>query len=102
MEGSPMNGLAMGWEAWLFMGAWVLVLAVLLWFLVREPRHPSAREQALDTLRARFARGELTCEEFRDACAILDVADTSRTSDPQGRTTSAGAAHGPTGREVIR
>lgn len=94
-----MNGLTMGWEAWLFMGAWVLVLAVLVWFLVREPRHGSSREQALDTLRARFARGELTREEFQDACAALDVADTPRTNDPRGRTTSAGAA---TGRQAGR
>ncbi len=97
-----MNGLTMGWEAWLFMGAWVLVLAVLLWFLVREPRHPSAREQVLDTLRARFARGELTREEFREACDALDLADAPRAGDGRGQGTSAGAGHKPAGREVIR
>lgn len=97
-----MNGLTMGWEAWLFMGAWVLVLAVLLWFLVREPRHPSAREQALDTLRTRFARGELTREEFGEACAALDLADAPRTTDSRSRSTSASTPHGAAGREVTR
>ncbi len=97
-----MNGSTMGWEAWLFMGAWVIVLAVLLWFLVREPRHPSARDQALDTLRARFARGELTREEFEAACDALDITEPTGRTAARGRSTSAGSRGGPAGREVTR
>ncbi len=66
-----MNGWTMGLEGWLWMAAWVLVLAVMVWLLVREPRR-SGRDDALDTLRARFARGELTPDEFEQARRLLE------------------------------
>lgn len=66
-----MNGWTMGLEGWLWMAAWVLGLAVMVWLLVREPRRPG-REDALETLRARFARGELTPEEFEQARRLLE------------------------------
>lgn len=66
-----MNGWTMGLEGWLWMAAWVLVLAIMVWILVREPR-PPGREDALETLRARFARGELTAEEFEQARRLLE------------------------------
>jgi uncharacterized membrane protein len=52
------------------MGAWILVLAVLVWLLVREPRRPT-RNDALDTLRDRLARGEITPAEFEAARRLL-------------------------------
>ena len=52
-----MNGLTIGLEGWLVMGAWLLALGVLVWVLVREPDHHRTRDDALDILRARFARG---------------------------------------------
>lgn len=92
----------MGWEAWLVMAAWTFVLAILVWLVVREPSRPSARQQALDTLRARFAHGELSREEFQDACAALDLVDGLRPGDRRGRGTSAGDGQGPAGRETTR
>jgi putative membrane protein len=67
-----MNGWTMGLEGWLWMGAWILALAVLVWFLVREPRHRNGRDEALDTLRARFARGEMSRDEFEAARRLLE------------------------------
>ncbi len=67
-----MAGLSMGFEAWLWMGAWALVLIVTVWLLVREPRHSASRDRALDTLRARFARGEISRDEFDAACRLLE------------------------------
>ncbi len=66
-----MDGLTMGLEAWLWMGAWVLALVVLVWLLVREPRR-SGRDEALDTLRSRFARGEISRDEFEAARRLLE------------------------------
>jgi uncharacterized membrane protein len=65
-----MYGWSMGADAWLWMGAWILALAVLVWFLVREPRR-SERDEALEILRARLARGEISTEEFERARALL-------------------------------
>jgi len=65
-----MYGWSMGLEAWLWMGIWILVMAALVWLLVREPRHPK-RDEAMETLRARLARGELTTDEFERARHLL-------------------------------
>ena len=67
----PMSGWSMGLEAWLLMAAWVVVMAVLVWFLVREPRR-SARDEAVEILRTRLARGEITSDEFLRAVALLN------------------------------
>jgi len=53
-----MAGWSMGLEAWIWMGAWALVLIVVVWLLVREPH--DRRPDALEILRARLARGEIT------------------------------------------
>ena len=66
-----MGGIAMGTEAWLWIGVWALVMALVVWLLVREPR--SARhDDPLEILRDRFARGEISEEELRRAVATLD------------------------------
>jgi len=67
-----MLGWTMGLEGWLWMGAWIFALAVLVWFLVREPHHRNGRDEALDTLRARFARGEMSRDEFEAARRLLE------------------------------
>ena len=67
-----MFGWSMGLEGWLWMGMWILFLAVLVWFLVREPRR-SDRDEALDILRARLARGEITADEFERAIHLLEA-----------------------------
>ncbi len=67
-----MNGLTIGPEAWLAMGAWFLALAVMVWLLVREPHRRSTRDEALETLRHRFARGEISREEFEAARRLVE------------------------------
>jgi putative membrane protein len=66
-----MFGWSMGLEAWVWMGVWILVLAALVFLLIREPRRPE-RDEALETLRNRLARGEITTEEFEHARALLE------------------------------
>lgn len=68
-----MPGLAIGTEAWMWVGAWALVLILVVWLLVREPHHQS-HENTADILRDRFARGEINEAEFRQATAALDAA----------------------------
>ena len=66
-----MDGIAMGTEAWVWMGAWALVLALVVWLLVRDPGH-ARHDDPARILRDRFARGEISEEEFRRAVAALD------------------------------
>lgn len=67
-----MNGWSMGLEGWLWMGIWILVLVALVWFLVREPHRPQ-RDEAMETLRARLARGEISADEFAHARELLET-----------------------------
>ena len=66
-----MMGWTGGLEGWLWMGVWILALALMVWLLVREPRRPT-RNDALDTLRGRLARGEITPAEFEAARRLLE------------------------------
>jgi uncharacterized membrane protein len=66
-----MYGWTMGPEGWLWMGAWMLILLVAVWLLVREPRR-SGRDEAMDSLRARLGRGEITPDEFERARRLLE------------------------------
>lgn len=67
-----MFGWSMGIEAWLVMGGWVVFMAVLVWFLVREPRR-ARRDEPLEILRTRLARGEISTDEFSRAAALLNL-----------------------------
>jgi uncharacterized membrane protein len=67
-----MTGWTMGLEGWLWMSAWIVVLVAVVWLLVREPRH-SDRDDALELLRGRLARGEITPEEFERARNLLET-----------------------------
>lgn len=67
-----MVGWTMGWEGWLWMGIWLVGLAVLVWLLVREPRRRSDRDEAMEILRGRLGRGEITPEEFERARRLLE------------------------------
>lgn len=67
-----MFGWSMGLEGWLWMGAWILVMVALVWLLVREPHRPE-RDEAMETLRARLARGEITPDEFEHARQLLEI-----------------------------
>jgi uncharacterized membrane protein len=78
-----MTSWVMGPEAWVWMGAWALIMALVVWLLVREPR-PSHPEDPDAILRARFARGEITEDEYRRATAALE-GDPPATSPIAGR-----------------
>ena len=41
-----------------------LLVALAIWFVVRRWQAAGARDSALDILRERYARGEITREEF--------------------------------------
>ena len=66
-----MAGWSMGIEGWALMVVWILVIAVMVWVLVREP-HRSTRDDALRILRERLARGEISTSEYERAVHLLD------------------------------
>jgi len=66
-----MAGWALGTDAWIWMGVWALLVVLAVWLLVREPRR-AHRDDPSENLRDRFARGDLSEEEFRRATAALD------------------------------
>jgi putative membrane protein len=54
---------------------WIGALLFMVWLIVRSPADRSAAEDAIAILRARFARGEISQDEFERARAAL-LADT--------------------------
>jgi uncharacterized membrane protein len=65
-----MTGWTLGFEAWLVVAAWAVVMIVAVWLLVREPHHESQDDPGA-ILRARFARGEIGEQEYLRATAAL-------------------------------
>jgi uncharacterized membrane protein len=57
--------------AWIWMVVWVAALMVMVWLLVAGGRRVE-RDDPLDILRARFARGEINEAEFRHARDLLE------------------------------
>lgn len=53
--------------SWAWMAVWALVLLGAVWLIVRVPTRHSVSEDALAILRARFARGEISPDEFERA-----------------------------------
>lgn len=82
MMGYGFDGGALGW-IWMFGGLFVMVgfVVLVVWAIgaatrggaTREPDRPAAPERpsALDILRERYARGEITQEEFEQARKTL-------------------------------
>lgn len=68
-----MTGWTMGPDGWLWMGAWILALVGMVWLLVRAPARTPERDEALEILRARLARGEITPDEFERARSLLEI-----------------------------
>jgi putative membrane protein len=66
-----MDGWTMDLGGWLWMAAWALVIILVVLLLVTQPSH-SSRDEPLDILRARLARGEISPEEFEQARRLLD------------------------------
>jgi putative membrane protein len=58
---------------------WFAVLALIIWALIgprssraTTPESPARGDQAMTVLRERFARGEITAEEYEKARQILE------------------------------
>jgi len=62
-----MDGWGMALGGWVWMGVWILALLGMVWLIVAGGRDRGPREDALEILRARFARGEISQEEFERA-----------------------------------
>ena len=56
---------------WIWMLVWIAALLFVVWLLIRTPSQRSTVEDAHGILRARFARGELSQEEFERAREAL-------------------------------
>lgn len=56
---------------WLWMGVWIVGLLAMVWLLVRGTRERPSEQDALEILRARFARGEIGRDEFERARDLL-------------------------------
>jgi len=64
------------WAGWVF---WGLVIAIIIWLLVRSqrdavpPASHSDRETPLDVLQRRYAEGEISTEEYEERKKRLDT-----------------------------
>lgn len=71
----------MGWTTvdaagWLWMAIWIAALLAMVWLVVRSAGSRAADEDALTILRGRYARGEISQEEYERARTTL-LADLS-------------------------
>ena len=64
-------GMTLG--GWIWMVVWIVALLVMVWLAVGGWRREE-RDDPLLVLRARYARGEISEDEFRHARQILDEA----------------------------
>jgi len=62
--------MSWGVGGWIWMAVWIVALFVMVWLVVRNPSRP-VEADAMDILRARFARGEISKEEFEQARTVL-------------------------------
>lgn len=73
-----MDGASWVWMASMMVLFWGLAIAGVV-FLVRGTRHDrDRRPSAYDVLDERFARGELSVEEYEQRRAVLQRTDTGR------------------------
>ena len=71
-----MTGWTMGIEGWLWMGAWILALVLVVALLVWTPRRHASGDEPLDILRSRLARGEISPDEYERARGLLEARTT--------------------------
>jgi len=57
---------------WIWMGVWIVALVVMIWLIVAGGREGSTSDEPLEILRARFARGEITHDEYLAARQTLE------------------------------
>jgi putative membrane protein len=58
-------GMTLGGSIWMLI--WIAALVAMVWLIVRRPDDRPRADDAQAILRARFARGELSQEEFERA-----------------------------------
>lgn len=63
----------MGPWGWAWMLVWVAALLLAVWLIVRSPADRRSAEDPMAILRARFARGEISQEEYERARDALLV-----------------------------
>ena len=61
----------MGSGDWIWMFVWIAVLLAMVWLILRGSTDRAPGEDALAILRARFARGEISQQEFEQARGAL-------------------------------
>jgi putative membrane protein len=62
-------GMTIG--GWIWMAVWVVALIVMVWLLVSAGSRREKGDDPMEILRGRYARGEMSEEEFRHARDIL-------------------------------
>lgn len=67
------HGLGMHGTGWIF---WIIILLVVAWVLIQNARikkiNNKTKESPLEILKKRYARGEISKEEFEEAKMILE------------------------------
>jgi len=56
---------------WLWMAFWIVGLVAMVWLIVRGSAERPVEQDALEILRARFARGEISSDEYERARDVL-------------------------------
>jgi uncharacterized membrane protein len=62
--------MSWGVDGWVWLTVWIAALILMVWLIMRDQRGPKEAD-AIEILRARFARGEITEEELEHAREVL-------------------------------
>lgn len=63
---------------WVLMGVWILAFLVTIWLIIGGTSERISPDDALDILRVRFARGEISESEYQLARSRIAREDETR------------------------
>jgi uncharacterized membrane protein len=76
--------MSWGLDGWVWLIVWIAALLAMVWLIFRDQGRP-AETDAMEILRGRFARGEITEEDFGHARAVLLDGDRRPSNAPKNQ-----------------
>jgi putative membrane protein len=76
--------MSWGLDGWVWLIVWIAALLAMVWLIFRDQGRP-AETDAMEILRGRFARGEITEEDFEHARAVLLDGDRRPSNAPKNQ-----------------
>ena len=76
--------MSWGLDGWVWLIVWIAALLAMVWLIFRDQGRP-AETDAMEILSGRFARGEITEEDFEHARVVLLDGDRRPSNAPKNQ-----------------